>query len=307
MDRLDVLKAFVRLVEKQSFTEVARELSTTQPTISRQLAELEERLAVRLLHRTTRRVAPTEAGRVYYERARSALAALEEADDAVARSASGYKGQFRVTAPFAYGCHVLVPALRDFTTRFPNVQIDLLLDDRYVDLIREGVDVAIRIGALTDSTYHARLLGHEELAVVATPSYLRARGTPKSLADLDDHTGIALLSRGRLVRWTFRTDEGVVEKPLVGPLRVDSMLAAHTAVRAALGIAVLPTYVVDGDIASGALVPLLPDVTLIGYRVHAVFPAARAIPARVKAFTAFLADAIKQGSKGPAKRPRRRR
>lgn len=301
MDRLEVLKAFVRLVEKRSFTEVARELSSTQPTISRQLAELEDRLAVRLLHRTTRRVTPTEAGLVYYERARAALAALEEADEAVGRSAAGYKGQFRVTAPFAYGCHVLAPALRDFTTRFPNVQIDLLLDDRYVDLVREGIDVAIRIGSLPDSTYHARSLGFEELVVVASPAYLRARGTPRSVDELDDHTGIALLNGGRPLRWAFRTEGGVVQKPLLGPLRVDSMLAAHAAARAGLGVTVLPTYVVDDDLTSGVLVNVLPDARPVGFRIHAVLPAARGIPARVKAFTSFLASAIKEGAARPAK------
>jgi DNA-binding transcriptional LysR family regulator len=294
MDQLAELRMFVRLVERGSFTVVAREFATSQATVSRRVAGLEDRLAVRLLLRTTRRVTPTESGAELYERAKRALEAVDDAEASVKGSFAAMRGRLRIGAPIAYGSHVVVPAMAGFRQRFPKIEVEISFNDRYVDLTREGVDVAIRLGDLPDSTMHAKHVGREALVVVAAPEYVARRGVPAHVSDLLSHDGVVLLRSGTPARWAFRTGKkDPVFVTLQGPVRLDSIIATHMAARAGLGIAVVPRYLAAKDLANGALVSLLDGSEPIGLKVYAVFPTGRRVTGRVQAFVGHLESALR--------------
>lgn len=292
MDQLTGLRLFVRIVERGSFTAVARELGLSQSSVSRQIAALEDRLSGRLLLRTTRRLKPTEAGLKLYERATRALEELADAEAEVARSVSSHQGTLRVSASIAYGNNFVVPAVRAFLARFPRVRIDLIISDRYVDLVQEGVDVAVRLGALDDSTHRVRTLGRESLIAVAAPRYVRASGRPRSVEDLETHEGVVLLRKGVPARWTFRTSTGERQIALRGSLHVDSIVGAHAAVREGIGIGVLPSYLVEHELRSRVLVRLLPNIEAVGPLVQAVYPATRRLTSKAQSFIDQLAIVI---------------
>lgn len=297
MDQLTGLRLFARVVERGSFTAVARELGVSQPSVSRQIAALEERLSARLLSRTTRRVKPTEAGLVFYERATRVLDDLAEAEAAVAHSVSSFEGKLRVAMSLAFGQQFVIPAARKFLTRFPKMRIELVINERYLDLIEEGIDVALRLGDLEDSTYIARNLGREKLVVVAAPRYIRAKGRPRTVDDLETHDGVVVMRRGEPSRWTFRTAHGESSILLTGPLHVDSIMAAHTAAREGFGVAVLPPYLASEDLRTRKLLRLLPDVEAVGLRVHAVYPPTRRLSSKVQSFIDHVARVIRSRSK----------
>lgn len=285
-DHLKELRLFARVVERASFTAVARESGLSQPSVSRQIAALEDRVGARLLFRSTRSVKATEAGLLLYERAKKALDDLSDAEAEVKAAVSGHEGRLRVAASLAFGSHFVVPAARAFLARFPKVRLELFINDRYVDLVEEGIDVAIRLGTLRDSTYGVRTLGREELTIAASAGYLRAHGRPKTIADLAKHQAVVLVRDGAASRWKMTTPEGERTIVLDGALHVDNIVAVHHAVREGLGIGVLPTYL------TGDLVRVLPNVTPVGLPVHAVFPAARRLSAKVHSFIDHLAPLI---------------
>ena len=204
MDRLREMEMFARIVEAGSFSAAARDLNMGQPAVSKTIANLENRLGVRLLTRSTRKLSPTEAGTAFYERAVRAISEADEAEAAARGAGAGLEGRLRVSAPVTFSRLHLVPKLGSFLDAHPKVQLELLMDDRVVDLVAENIDVALRMGVLTDSALRARKLGHDERLVIASPSYLARRGTPRTPADLLEHDGIIYGQSSGGQEWLFR-------------------------------------------------------------------------------------------------------
>jgi DNA-binding transcriptional LysR family regulator len=227
-DRLRELTAFVRAVETGSFSRVARELGVSQPSISRMVASLEARLDVKLLLRTTRRVAPTDAGRVFLERARQILGDLDDAENA-ARGVDSLRGTLRVALSSAFGIREVIPRLPGFAEQHPKLGIELLMSDRTEDLIAEGADVALRLGPLADSGFGARLLGKAPRLTVAAPAYLARKGTPRTLTDLARHDCILGPGLSGRTGWSFTRSGRTMSVTVQGPIKVASAEGVVTA------------------------------------------------------------------------------
>ncbi len=254
MDRLDEFAIFVRIVEEGSLVRAAQRLRRSAPAVTRALAALEDRIGVRLIDRTTRRLAPTEAGRALYERARAVIADYEAAA-AGAREAP-VRGLLRIAAPVQFGRRHVAPLATRFLDSHDGVEIELLLNDRNVDLIEEGIDVAVRIGALADSGLVARPVGHVRRQWVASPAYLTTHGTPTAPADLARHEALLGTSRGAM-EWTFGGRRRGAPTHLAGRLRVDDIETRLRLAREGRGIAQFLSYQVAEDLAAGRLVRLL--------------------------------------------------
>lgn len=254
MDRLDEFAIFVRIVEEGSLVRAAQRLSRSAPAVTRALAALEERIGARLIDRTTRRLAPTEAGRALYERARGVVEAYEAAAAGVREAP--VRGLLRIAAPVQFGRRHVAPLAAHFLDSHEGVEIELLLNDRNVDLIEEGIDVALRIGALADSGLVARPVGHVRRQWVASPAYLARHGTPKAPADLALHEALLGTSRGAM-EWTFGGRRRGAPAHLAGRLRVDDIETRLWLAREGGGIAQFLSYQVAEDLAAGRLVRLL--------------------------------------------------
>jgi DNA-binding transcriptional LysR family regulator len=258
MDRLDEFAIFVRIVEEGSLVRAARRLRRSPPAVTRALAALEDRIGVRLIDRTTRRLAPTEAGRALYDRARAVVTDYEAA--ATGAREAPVRGLLRITAPVQFGRRHIAPIATRFLDSHDGVEIELLLNDRNVDLIDEGIDVALRIGALADSSLTARPVGHVKRLWVASPVYLAAHGTPRTPADLARHEALLGTSRGAM-EWSFagaRPGARIGAAPhLAGRLRVDDVETRLRATRDGRGVAQFLSYQVADDLGGGRLVRLL--------------------------------------------------
>ncbi len=289
MDRLQAMHMFVRVVETGSFSKAAREFATTQPTVTKQVAAIEARLKARLLNRNTRGVSLTEAGALYYEKCKSIVREVEEADNIVQLRQTQAQGMLRIGSSLAFGRRVMVPLALAFMAKHPLVQIDLSFEDRYVDLVVQGIDVAIRMGKLADSSLGGRFLGVNPWLLAAAPAYLRAHGTPQRADELSAHKALIYSSVQGDDRWHLRTPRGdSLQVRVSGPLRSNSLSAVLAATRAGLGIAALPRYVAHDSLQSGQIVPLLSDHQLPAQEIHAVFPSPKLVPGKVSAFIAFL-------------------
>ena len=263
MDRLQAMEMFVRVVETGSFSKAAKEFATTQPTVTKQVAATEARLKVRLLNRNTRGVSLTESGALYYERCKSIVRDAEEADNIARLRQSQAQGLLRIGTSVAFGRRVIVPLTLDFMARHPQVQVDLSFEDRYVDLIAQGVDVAVRMGKLADSSLGARFLGMNPWVLVAAPKYLKKRGTPKRPQDLSAHDALIYSSVQGDEVWRLFTPKGEpVTVPVTGKLRSNNLSAVLAAARNGLGVAALPRYVAGDSLDSSQVVELLKDHAL---------------------------------------------
>lgn len=291
LEDLGSLSVFVRVVEQRSLTSAARSLDVTTSSISKRIAKLEERLGVRLLERTTRRVRLTEAGQGFYERCIAILRAVEDAEAAVTSIGGEPRGTLRVSVPVIFGERHLAPLLPSLLERHPHLRLDVSLSDRFVSLVEEGYDVAVRIGKLADSTLKVKTLATIREWVVASPSYLERRGVPRTPADLADHDCIrySLLPAQR--EWRFRRGKRVETPPVGGRLMMSHGGAICEAAIAGAGIARLPSFIADEAIASGALRTVLDEWTSEG-QVVAVYPAGRQPQPKVQAFVRFLASRL---------------
>src|SRR5438105_7952082 len=286
-DRLQQLAIFVRTVETGSFSKVAREFGLSQPSISRTIAALEERLGVKLLTRTTRQLSLTHPGEVLLSRAREVVAELEEAENA-ARGADRLSGNLRVAMPATFGVRVVVPLLPSFLERHPLLKLDLMMSDRYENLIAEGADMAIRFGKQPDSSFVARKLATTRRLFVASPAYLARRGMPKTLSDLSRHHLIGAPTDTSDKTWTAHHN-GVSESQPVD-LRIRSRVAAGAVAcaSAGLGIATVSTWMCASELASGQLIEVLADYRLDSAIASVVFPAGRRPSQKARAFTDHL-------------------
>lgn len=289
MDRLQAMEMFVRVVETGSFSKAAREFATTQPTVTKQVAATEQRLKVRLLNRNTRGVSLTEAGALYYEKCKEIVRAAEEADQVVRVRQSQAQGLLRIGSSVAFGRRVIVPLALDFMREHPQLQVDLSFEDRYTDLVAQGIDVAVRLGKLADSALGARFLGTNPWLMVASPKYLRKAGTPKRPADLSAHETLIYSSVQGSDVWRVLSPRGeAVTVPVTARLRSNNLSAVLAAARSHMGIAALPWYVAADSLAAGAVVEVLKGHSLPEQEIHAVFPSPKLVPGKVQAFIAFL-------------------
>jgi DNA-binding transcriptional LysR family regulator len=284
MDRLLAMEMFVRVVETGSFSKAAKEFATTQPTVTKQVAATEARLKVRLLNRNTRGVSLTESGALYYEKCKSIVREAQEAESIVQLRQSAAQGLLRIGTSVAFGRRVMVPLVLDFMARHPDVQ-----EDRYTDLVAQGLDVAVRMGRLADSSLGARFLGTNPWLLAASPKYLKKHGVPKRPADLSGHNALVYSSVQGDDVWRLVTPKGEpVTVPVSGRLRSNNLSAVLAAARSGLGIAALPHYVAGDSLASCHVVEVLRGYALPEQEIHAVFPSPKLVPTKVQAFVAFL-------------------
>jgi len=287
-DRIQQLNVFTRAADGGSFSRAARELGLSQPSVSRIVSELEARLGVKLVLRTTRRLTLTEAGAAFLARARRVLSELEDAED-LARGIDSLRGTIRVVLPVLFGTRAVIPHLPEFIARHPGLRVKLMLSDERQNLVVEGADVAIRFGPLGDSAFGARKIATTERWVVATPAYLQARGIPKTPADLAEHECIFGPGGFGRVRWTFTRAGKTETVPVRGRVCTDSAAGTLACLTAGMGIAIASDVMSGPEIESGTLVRLLPGWTMEGADVYAVFPAGPRPSAKVRALVDHIA------------------
>jgi DNA-binding transcriptional LysR family regulator len=286
MDRYQAMATFVRVVETGSFSAAARQLNVGQPAVSKTIAQLENRLQVRLLIRSTHGLTPTEAGQRFYERA---TAAIREADEAelVARGAgAGLTGCLRISAATTFARLHIVPLLPRFLDQHPGVEIDVLLDDRVIDLVAEGVDLSLRMGTLADSSATARKIASGGRAVLATPAYLERAGCPGSPAELTEHE--AVIYSQLPDTWSFTRDGTEVSVAMHGRVRVSAAEGLRAAVLADIGLTIASDWMFTPELANGAVRRVLEDWMLPSLDLWAVFPAGRMASAKARQFANFI-------------------
>lgn len=282
---------FVRVVELGSFTKAADALEISKAAVSKYVNRLEQRLDARLLHRTTRRLALTEAGQALYSRSAAALAELSEAENDVAQLTGKPRGLLRVTAPTYFGSATLAPRIKEFRARYPEVTLDLDLSDRLVDLVKERFDVAIRISALHDSSLVAMRLAPCPTALVGSPAYFRRHGTPRTPADLSTHEnlGYSIIRTPNELR--FRTPKGrSVTVTVRSTIRCNNDFALKQFALDGLGLAYFPRFFVEGELASGKLVQALADYPGPELSINAIYETRRHLLPKVRAFLDFLKE-----------------
>lgn len=289
LDRLTSLEVFTKVAAIGSLSGAARAMGLSQTMVTKHLSALEARLGVKLFHRTTRRLSITEAGRLYLESSERILADMEAADAAITAERIEPRGLLRLNVPVVFGTRQVAPLLPQFSARYPNVVIELGLNDRRVDLAEEGWDLAIRIGRLEDSSLIARRLAPCRMVTCAAPSYLAAHGTPRSLSDLADHNCLGYtLQQASAGQWLFG-ENGEIRVAVSGNLRANNGDALRAAAVAGQGVSRQPTFIVDDDLRSGRLVWLPLDQPEPELSVYAVHLPDRQPPAKVRAFIDFLA------------------
>lgn len=286
-DIIDIL-AFVRVAETGAFARAAERMGLAKSILSRRVARLEQSLGAKLLTRTAQGAQPTEIGRLYFERASNILAELEAAQEVVAEQVTQVAGPIRMSAPLSFGIQYLAPALAGFGTAHPRVELDVSLEDRRVDLVGGGFDLAIRIGTLPDSSLVARRITRVTAAVVASPAYLDRTGRPAHPRDLQGRDLLVYSNISPSQQWRLRTGDGY--ETIRGPvrLRADNGDLLREAACAGLGIAVLPTFIAAPAIHSGKLEPVLLDYPFDESGLYVVMPPGRAVTARVRALVDFL-------------------
>jgi len=291
-DRLQELAVFIRAAESSSFSRAARELGLSQPSVSRIIGELETRLGVTLLLRTTRRITVTDAGALFLDRAREILAEIEDAEDA-ARGVDSLRGIIRLALPVVYGTREIIPRLPKFLGLHPMLRVEMTVSDARQDLVVEGADVAIRLGDLGDSGFGARRLETLERMLVASPGYLKARGTPKTPADLAAHD--CIFGPGNFGRdsWSFSRNGTETSVDVRGRIHTNSGPGVFASVMSGLGVAMVSTVMAGPEMKAGALVPLLRSYKLTPVDVHAVFPGGPRPSTKVRALVDFLAQDLK--------------
>lgn len=301
MNRLSDIEVLVQVVQLGSYTAAARDLGISKSYASKQVRALEERLGVRLLHRTTRTVTPTDAGRGFVERCAALLDELDAAEREVAALQDSPRGTLRISAPVSFGTRFIASAIAGFMARYPELSVIMDLSDRRVDLVDDGYDLAVRIGRLQDSSHLARKLAPMRSHLVASPAYVSERGAPSTPEDLRDHPCLVYSIQASPSSWTFHAVDREHEEPV--RVRVEPRLTSNNgdvllaAALAGDGVAALPDFFVGELIAEGRLTWLLPGwTTLPGAGVWAVYPAGRFVAAKVSIFVDYLAETLAEPS-----------
>ena len=296
MDRITGVQLFIRIVETGSFSKASLDLGVTQPTATKHVAAVEARLGARLLNRNTRGVSATEIGALYYEKCKTIQRELEEADNLASLLQSKVGGQLRVSTSVAFGRRVLTPIVLAFMREHPEITIDLGFDDRYVNLVEQGIDVAIRMGRLADSSLGARYLAQNPWVLVASPAYLKKHAAPTTPEEVAQHPCLIYSTVQGDERWHFTSTNAADARehsvPVRGPLRSNNLSVLFEAARDGLGLAMLPCYVAHASIRDGDVTPLLTAFALPAQEMHAVFPSPKLLPSKVSRFVTFLQAAL---------------
>lgn len=289
MEELDLNEVFIftRVVDAQSFTAAAKRLGLPKSTVSRKVSQLEQRLGVMLLSRTTRKLSLTDAGAAYYERCARVIVEMEDAERAVRDLQASPKGTLRVTAPVDIVLSHLAPLVAAYTRKYPEVSVVLVLTSRVVDLVAEGIDLAVRGGSLPDSSLVARKIADTNMQLFASPAYLKQHGTPHTAADLQEHECVLF---GRELRATWRLKQGAKlhEVNVRGRISIDDLGAVRSAVLAGGGVGLLPVLGCMEDVRKKRLVQLLADHRIEGGGLHVVYPSARHLSAASRSFIDFV-------------------
>lgn len=293
MDKINALQVFIRVVETCSFSKAASELGITQPTATKAVAATEDRLGVRLLHRSTRGVTPTEVGAQYYKQCKAIERAIDEAENQASQVHRGAGGLLRISTSVAFGRRVLAPLALRYMRANAGVHVDISFEDRYVDLVEQGMDVAIRMGQMADSSLGARYLGSNPWVMVASRAYIDQHGQPEGPGDLARHACIVYSSVQGDDRWRLTPPAGVaVSAPVSGPFRSNNLSAVLAAASAGMGLAILPWYVARESIAAGTVQVAMADHGLPAQEVHAVYPSPKLVPQKVTQFIDHLQQAL---------------
>jgi DNA-binding transcriptional LysR family regulator len=282
------IRAFVQVFDAGGFSAAARQHGRSKALLSKYVTDLEDYLGVRLMNRTTRKLSLTEAGEAYYREASQLLQQLDDLDASIADQTTAPRGLLRVSAPRNFGESTLAPAIFAFLADHPAVTLDLRLEDRYVDLVEEGVDVALRISTLTDSSLIARKIADMHVVVVGSPDLIKRVGAPKSPDDLRTRPCIVDINLQGQANWRFVEDGKTVSVHVTGPVRCNSPLAAREAAVAGLGFAMLPSYLAEPAIAAGQLTAVLTDRVPSGQTLQAVYPHRRHLAGKVRALIDHL-------------------
>lgn len=295
MDVMHSMAVFKRVVEAKSFSAVARETNMSQSTVSKHIASLEERLDTKLLNRSTRSLKLTEAGKEYYQHCIRILNDFQEAEASIGKGKIDPTGTLRISTSAAFGRTYILPFLNEFLSTYPDIKIDLMFGDKYTDLVKEGIDLAIRIGPLEDSSLIAKKIGSSPRVVVASPEYLVKHGRPKKPADLIKHSCLFYSLQKSPDLWYFNsTQEGDESIRVDGRVKASSPDAVCDATLEGLGISILGEWYVREHIKKGRLIKILPDFKPTAYDIHAVYPERRFVPQKVKRMIEFIADKINQ-------------
>lgn len=292
MDRLREIELFVRVVETGSFSAAARDLKLGQPAISKTIAALEERLGVRLLVRSTRQLAPTEAGTAFYERALRAITEANEADAAAQGAGAGLEGRLRICAPVTFARLHVVPKLGAFLDAHPRLRLELVMDDRMIDLVAENIDAALQLGSLNDSSLRVRKLAQAERYVVASPGYLARRGIPANPTDLLEHDGIIYGQSSGGQEWVFRRGSSETSIQLRTRLTLSAAEGVREAVLAGQGFAITSRWMFAPELASGAVVPVLTAWTLPAMELWVTYPSGKLTSTKARAFVKWFESII---------------
>jgi DNA-binding transcriptional LysR family regulator len=288
MDKLEAMEAFTRVVSLGSYAEAGRALGLTRSAVSKAVMELEQVLGARLLDRTTRRVSPTEAGRAYYESCINVLASIEETEMQISRLHDEPKGVLKVNAPVSFGALFLGSALAEFMMGYPDLKVELTLNDRFVDPVEEGVDITIRIAILADSSLIARKLAPARRVLVASPAYIARFGAPLVPEDLARHRCLNYGHTTTLQRWQLTRDREAITVPIASSLCSNNGDVLRAAALADQGITKLPTFLVGPDIAAGRLQLVMPDTPPVGLGIYALYTPSRYLAAKTRLLIDFL-------------------
>jgi DNA-binding transcriptional LysR family regulator len=292
MDRLDAMKLFVRLVECGSFSAVGREANIGQPAVSKQIAALEQHLGTQLVLRTSRQVVITESGQALYDAARPLLDHYDAVESSVGIRQRSPRGLIKINTAPGHGRLCITPLLPAFFKRYPDIVVDVSASERQVDLVGEGVDLAVRHGRLVDSSLTARHLTETEFVLAASPAYLAERGTPRRLSDMDKHTCVVFARGGERRPWALKKGQEATAYVPHGSLMTGDAEHIRAAVLHGVGIAQVPFWLLASEIRSGAVEVLMPELQPEKVPVHLVYPAGRRVPARVRALIDYLVEAF---------------
>lgn len=298
MDRMAAMETYVSVVEAGSFSAAAKRLKLGQPAVSKSIAQLEERLGVRLLLRSTRGLMPTDAGQRFYEHAKRAIEEVDLAEHVARDASTGLSGVLRISAAVTFARLHILPALKTFLDRHPNLQVDIVLDDRTIDLLEKGVDVALRMGSLDDSAMTARRIAQSRRLVVGTPGYFAEAGVPTTPADLSQHQVIVYSSRGGGESWAFSQQGKEVAVVVSGRVSVSAAEGIRTTVLGGMGLAIASEWMFSPELADGAVQAVLTDWELPPIDLWAVFPAGRLVSAKARAFVAFVEEILGAAGSG---------
>jgi DNA-binding transcriptional LysR family regulator len=288
MQDLNDMVTFARVVEAKSFSEAARRMGASKSRVSKAIAKLERSLRARLLNRSTRGLSLTEVGAAFYEHCSRIAEEAQQAEEVVSQLHSEPRGVLKLTAPVAFGTLHVAPALPEFLARYPDLSVDMTITDRMVDLVEEGYDVAIRITREPALNLVARMLAPVRRVACATPGYFKHRGVPKSPGDLKRHNCLHYTSFGAPGEWHFRGPPGDISVPVSGDLRINDDEALSQAVLGGLGIALLPTFIIGGELQSGRLQAVLSEYVPLERHIYAVHLPSIHLPAKVRAFVDFV-------------------